>query len=217
MPWTGAYYTWTNKTIWSKIDRVFINDCWHDVFYYTIAKYLSSGLSDHAPVIIQFPDSPRPKPQFQFYEMWIKYREFHKLIDSIIPDSSNHKMLQLNKFLSQLRPLLMHLNRHSYADLKLQQVKARAELDTIQEHYIEILLSSADLIKQQCKIDWLTQGDEYTRFFFAKAKQRKLATYIYTIKNTSNTWVEGFDQHIYRPQKAHRSEYYSTKPLLSVE
>jgi len=23
--WTGAYYSWTNKTIWSRIDRVLIN------------------------------------------------------------------------------------------------------------------------------------------------------------------------------------------------
>ncbi|KAJ8424378.1 hypothetical protein Cgig2_033995 [Carnegiea gigantea] len=152
IPWTGAYYTWINKTIWSRIDWEFINVYCHDVFNYTIAQYLSSGLSDHTPVLIQFPNSLRPKPQFQFCKMRIKHREFHNL---------------LHKFLSQLRPLLRHLNRHSYADLKLQQV--------CREHYIEILSSSADLIKQQCKIDWLTQGDECTHFFFAKAKQRKLA------------------------------------------
>jgi len=31
------------------------------------------------------------------------------------------------------------------------------------------------------------------RFFFARAKQRKLATYIYNIMDTNGTEVEGFD------------------------
>ena len=66
MAWTGTYYSWTNKTIWSRIDRVFINTCSPEVFNDTIAKYFSSGLSDHTPVLIQFPDSPLPKSQFQF-------------------------------------------------------------------------------------------------------------------------------------------------------
>ncbi|KAJ8421024.1 hypothetical protein Cgig2_020050 [Carnegiea gigantea] len=30
MPSSGAFFTWTNKTIWSKIDRVFINSIWHE-------------------------------------------------------------------------------------------------------------------------------------------------------------------------------------------
>ncbi|KAJ8424331.1 hypothetical protein Cgig2_003526 [Carnegiea gigantea] len=30
MPSLGAFFTWTNKTIWSKIDRVFINIVWHE-------------------------------------------------------------------------------------------------------------------------------------------------------------------------------------------
>jgi len=29
MRWRGAYYTWTNKTIWSRIDRSLINIYWY--------------------------------------------------------------------------------------------------------------------------------------------------------------------------------------------
>jgi len=61
-------------------------------------------------------------------------------------------------------------------------------------HYIEILSSSMELIKQQCKIDWLTQGDDCTRFFFAKAKQRKISTCIYALQDANHMWVEGFDK-----------------------
>lgn len=60
--------------------------------------------------------------------------------------------------------------------------------------YINIVSSSITLIKQQCKVDWIGLGDDSSRFFFAKAKQRKLATYIYHIKDSNGDPVEGFDQ-----------------------
>jgi len=42
-------------------------------------------------------------------------------------------------------------------------------------------------------MEWITQGDLSTRFFFAKAKQRKLSTCIYAIKDDHGKQVEGFE------------------------
>ena len=44
MTCSGPYYSWTNKTTWSRIDWALINCYWHEVFDYTIAKYLSFSL-----------------------------------------------------------------------------------------------------------------------------------------------------------------------------
>ncbi|KAJ8427305.1 hypothetical protein Cgig2_013894 [Carnegiea gigantea] len=68
---TGAYYSWTNKTIWSRIDHAFPNDYWYDVFDYTYSYYLANSLSDHTSVLLQFPTSPRPITQFQYCEITI--------------------------------------------------------------------------------------------------------------------------------------------------
>jgi len=38
------------------------------------------------------------------------------------------------------------------------------------------------------------EGDQNTRLFFAKAKQRKLSSYIYIIQDARGTLVEGYDQ-----------------------
>ncbi|KAJ8428177.1 hypothetical protein Cgig2_015618 [Carnegiea gigantea] len=51
-----------------------------------------------------------------------------------------------------------------------------------------------DLLKQQSKIEWIKYSDDCTKLFFAKAKQRKLATYVYTLKDAEGMQVEGFDQ-----------------------
>ena len=79
------YYSWTNKNIWSRIDHVLINSLWHDTFNYTIAKYLTSGLSDHSLILMYFPDTSLPKPQFQFSDMWIKHYHFHSIIALAVP------------------------------------------------------------------------------------------------------------------------------------
>jgi len=42
-------------------------------------------------------------------------------------------------------------------------------------------------------MEWISYGDDCTRFFFAKAKQRKLSTYIYSFHDASDNEVEGFD------------------------
>jgi len=49
------------------------------------------------------------------------------------------------------------------------------------------------LIKQQCNADWIKFGDEFNRYFFAKAKQRKLATYIYALLDQNDELIEGFE------------------------
>jgi len=48
-------------------------------------------------------------------------------------------------------------------------------------------------MQQQCKVEWIKHGDDITRFFFAKAKQKKLASYIFTIKDAQGNQVEGFE------------------------
>ncbi|KAJ8421301.1 hypothetical protein Cgig2_016247 [Carnegiea gigantea] len=64
MRWTGSNYSWTNKTIWSRIDRVIINSLWYGCFDFTQNHYLANSLSDRAPMVVKFPNSPKPKGRF---------------------------------------------------------------------------------------------------------------------------------------------------------
>ncbi|KAJ8419257.1 hypothetical protein Cgig2_003298 [Carnegiea gigantea] len=212
-PSVGAYFTWTNKTIWSRLGRILLNPYWHATFDYTHTKTLAMGLSDHTPLLLQFVRTPRPRPCFQYCEMWSKQPEFLKIVEAYLPSQSNITLAGLYSYLDLIRPQLQRLNTHKFADLQGQQLKVRKALEEIQralqqqpgdqhllslerqvkEHYISILASSLFLIKQQSKMEWLNFGDENTRLFFAKSKQRKMATYIYSLKDASGTSVHGFD------------------------
>ena len=65
----GAFFTWTNTTIWSMIDRALHNTLWYDTFDYTYVIYQPQGISDHFPISFEFPTCPRPKKSFQFCDM----------------------------------------------------------------------------------------------------------------------------------------------------
>ncbi|KAJ8421570.1 hypothetical protein Cgig2_032980 [Carnegiea gigantea] len=145
---------------------------------------------------------PRPPPSFHFYDMWARDIDYLPLVKSQLPASSHKGPYQsLKMFLWNTKKALQQLNKNHYADLKTQQSIARAELERthlllqanpmnpqllqkekeLRDHYSRVLSSMTDIIRQQCKAEWITYGDECTRYFFAKAKQRKTALYIFEI------------------------------------
>ena len=72
-------------------------------------------------------------------------------------------------------------------DQLLQQREGEAR-----QHYINIVSSMLTLIRQQCKVDWLNYGDDCTKYFFAKTKQRKLASYVYALQDDQGQTHQGF-------------------------
>jgi len=149
MKWIGAYYSWTNKRVWGRIDRVFTNVLWYETMDYTQTHYLPSSLLDHNPLLIQFSSSPRPLARFHFCDMWTKHKDFGHITTSIPSTSANlPKLQQLKIYLDKLRPKLMKLNRHHFADLRTQQDAARLELTTLQSKMAEAS-GNAQLIKQE--------------------------------------------------------------------
>jgi len=135
---TGPYYSWTNKTIMSRIDRALINENWSCQFNFTQVRYEANSLSDHTPLMIQFLPSPRPKPRFQYCDMWTRHNEFFTLISSCLPSHVGFlKWKHLKNFLDKVRTALQQLHRNSFHDLKEQQDIARTRLTHVQ---LELLM-----------------------------------------------------------------------------
>ncbi|KAJ8434397.1 hypothetical protein Cgig2_014244 [Carnegiea gigantea] len=62
--------------------------------------------------------------------------------------------------------------------------------EEMREKYTSILSSNLSLSKQQGKFEWIRFGDDNTKLFFAKTKQRKHASYIFTIKDGNGQQME---------------------------
>ncbi|XP_074265812.1 uncharacterized protein LOC141588261 [Silene latifolia] len=72
----GSFYTWNNKheydgKVYSRIDRVFINEEWLNDFPCSYANFLPEGLFDHCPCLISFDELvERKKAPFKYFNMW---------------------------------------------------------------------------------------------------------------------------------------------------
>lgn len=64
MPYSRAYYTWSNKTVWSRIDRALINGYWHDPFDYTPRSLQQSDSLTIHPLLSSFYRLQNPGMRF---------------------------------------------------------------------------------------------------------------------------------------------------------
>lgn len=114
----GPYFTWTNKTVWSGIDRVFSNTLWYNLFDFSHTHYLPSSLSDHTPMVIESPKCPLPPRLFHFCDMWLKDSSFLPTVSFYLsPCSRPDPRIALQTFLSRVKIGLLKLHRKRFADL----------------------------------------------------------------------------------------------------
>ncbi|KAJ8427302.1 hypothetical protein Cgig2_002214 [Carnegiea gigantea] len=148
---------------------------------------MANGLSDHTPMMVYFPTTTKTKNRFQFCEMWCKHHDFNRIVESVV-DSSLPPVT--NEALRHLRT--KGSDQHSNANPSNSGDSSLFQAESyIRSKYNDILTSSMALMQQQSKIEWINYGDDNSRIFFAKAKQRKLASYIYNIKDARGDLVEG--------------------------
>ncbi|KAK7275607.1 hypothetical protein RIF29_16726 [Crotalaria pallida] len=87
MNYTSCYYTWTNNQdgqdrIFSKLDRVLINDRWMNCWPDVVSTFLHGGVSDHSPAIISWSqNNVKRKPSFMFFNMLSTDPDFIYLIE----------------------------------------------------------------------------------------------------------------------------------------
>ena len=220
----GPYFSWTNHTVWTRIDRVFTNTLWYGVFDFCQTAYLPHSLSDHTPLVLETPTCPLPQRSFLFCDMWVRDPDFSNLIQECMTTPTT-PWPTLTCFLSRVRRRLLTMHHMKYGDLRLQQCHAKAALEAAQlrlhdspsclalkahvqqlrEHYTLITNSALDLMRQQSKADWIGQGDDCTRYFFAHMRQRKAATYIHDLRDENGQVYSGF-----QAVSQHLQNYYHT-------
>ncbi|XP_074297794.1 uncharacterized protein LOC141628569 [Silene latifolia] len=122
---TGAFFTWTNKQpsatrVFSRIDRVLVNDSWLQVWLDYYAHFALEGSFDHCFCVVEGSTNSmvRRKP-FKFFNMWSKVADFHYVVDKgwqIYYAGS--PMFKLVQKLKSLKPLLKELNRSLFSDIE---------------------------------------------------------------------------------------------------
>ncbi|XP_057247405.1 uncharacterized protein LOC130589827 [Beta vulgaris subsp. vulgaris] len=137
---TGCLFTWNNKQqgesrVYSKLDRVMINQEWINQFQHSAAQFLPEGLFDHCPVEINvYPQLQMGRRPFKYFHMWSFSRKFEEIVTEAW---SSHQvgtpMYQVVKKLKKVKEALKQLNKAGFDEIQSKELVALTEYKTLQD------------------------------------------------------------------------------------
>ncbi|XP_070051572.1 uncharacterized protein LOC142173617 [Nicotiana tabacum] len=126
LPNQGQRYTWNDKhegeRIFSKIDWAFINKEWLDTIPPSTNRYLTEGISDHCPTIIEIEEAAvRVRNSFQYCNAWAEYPNFKEKVKSTWDmEIDGYKMFQVVQKMKILKKGLKELNSQHFRNIVLE-------------------------------------------------------------------------------------------------
>ncbi|XP_074288700.1 uncharacterized protein LOC141613857 [Silene latifolia] len=207
---SGSYYTWNNKhedatRVYSRIDRVLMNDQWFGSFPEAIATFSPEGLYDHCPCLINTDAIfVKRKTSFKYYNMWALFDDFaYNVENSWYEETVGTLMFRVVHKLKKLKPVLQQLNKDQFSDIEnlthvtelalkhfqqqlscdpLNDMVCHAERECAQE--LRVLIKARNsYLAQKAKEIWVREGDANTSFFHSSIKKRRMRNRVYNVKD----------------------------------
>ncbi|KAJ8419364.1 hypothetical protein Cgig2_020719 [Carnegiea gigantea] len=126
---TGAYSTWTNETIWSRLGKVLANCFWYWDMDILMQYALQKGSQIIHPCRSHFPLVQRESQHLCFVKCDFK-RIIQRHCQTELQGFQTQKVYEI---LRRIRGSLKKLNRDKFADLHKRQGIARRALEMVQE------------------------------------------------------------------------------------
>ncbi|XP_075499181.1 uncharacterized protein LOC142537558 [Primulina tabacum] len=197
----GSSFTWTNKTIWKRLDRVFVSVDWGDHFHSIRVEHLIRTVSDHCPLFVSVPVFASGPSSFRFQSMWLRHHGFLQMVrlNWNLPCHLNG-MHRLFVKLKRLKSHLKWWNKSVFGDLfaKLAEAEqdvriAEADCEAAPSDLHWTILSNcnadlarvtameADFWRQKAACRWLEDGEMNTKLFHNMVKKKRVANKIFRI------------------------------------
>ncbi|XP_010693317.2 uncharacterized protein LOC104906279 [Beta vulgaris subsp. vulgaris] len=212
---TGCLYTWNNKQsgnarVFSKLDRILVNEAWGERYEHAAGKFLQEGEFDHTPAILAvYPQMPRGRCPFKYFTMWRLSSQF---IDIVSRNWQVHvqgtKMYAVVQKMKKIKKELKELNRVGFHDIEGSEIKAHqemvdaqllrhqdpeniehanAEIHAVEEYKVKHQ-ALVEFIQQRAKVDWVKGGDEITKLFHRSIRARRVQNNVYAISDMNGVW-----------------------------
>ncbi|GFS35505.1 hypothetical protein Acr_00g0040240 [Actinidia rufa] len=198
---TGTYLTWSNSSVWCKLDRAMVNSKWTSQANFD----LSGKLSDHSPCTVSlFGDNARGNCPFKFFNMWARHDKYPEIVSNTWRmQIKGSAMFRLCRKLRCLKSPLRALNKHSFSHISARAEAAEDELTQAQQQLHDnpansdiqslvlelrqkaIKLAEADLsyCSQLAKSKYLKNCDKGTKFFHNLIKSNRAKNHIASISH----------------------------------
>lgn len=211
----GRFFTWTNKQeggrrVFSKIDRVLVNEGWRTQFENAMVHFMPEGDYDHCPGMVCVHEDQQGNKPFRFFNMWTTASDYTRVVrrvwDMQVRGCPMYRVLQK---LKHLKMELKLLNKQGFSDIQVTAYQAEQQMLHAQEqmHTNPSDSSLADLekqasevykkaqamyvsfLKQKAKDRWTCMGDDNTKLFHQSIKAKRTQNKIYAIQDSQGQWV----------------------------
>ncbi|XP_077215426.1 uncharacterized protein LOC143849980 isoform X2 [Tasmannia lanceolata] len=178
-----------------RLDRALVNVDWLSDFPNSFAHYKNSGLSDHAPIIVNLsPTQGSGSKPFKFHNMWLSNTSLYEVVErSWATRLKGNPIFRLCKKLQGAKLAIRDCNKNFFGriDIKAPLVRQnlsdvqdriardpcnvglRSEGKAIQTEYIVLSKHEEQLYHQKSRVSWLNLGDFNTSFFHSAMSMRR--------------------------------------------
>ncbi|XP_057950961.1 uncharacterized protein LOC131145791 [Malania oleifera] len=162
-----CFLTWTNGTIWSKLDRVIANQRWILEGRSAKVEFLFPGiLSDHSVCLISlFEEGCLGRRSFKFFNLWTLNHNSLAIIKQARAEKAGKEVIEIQQKLHN-NPLdgdlQLLLNEKKYEAVRLAEANRMS-------------------ISQIAKSRYLKESDKGTTFFHSLMRSRRNRNYISTV------------------------------------
>ncbi|KAL0290583.1 UNVERIFIED_CONTAM: hypothetical protein Sradi_7046800 [Sesamum radiatum] len=198
----GNPYTWTNKRVWKRLDRVLYSKEWTDTYNSTRVQHLPRRLSDHHPLFITAAKTENRKPSsFRFQNMWLNH---HSFFDTVRQEWNlpieGYGMYKLQQKIYRTKELLKRWNREVFGNVFTTVEHAKQEAEEAEKNFdrdpseanlialnkcnaalVHTLSLESEYWRQKSNCKWLEDGERNTKYFHSLVKKKRLKSTIHRI------------------------------------
>ncbi|KAL0336655.1 UNVERIFIED_CONTAM: hypothetical protein Sradi_4877400 [Sesamum radiatum] len=133
----GDLFTWTNKRVWKRLDRVLYSKEWTHTYNSTRVQHLSRRLSDHYPLFITAAKTENRKPSsFRFQNMWLNHHSFLNTVRQAWNLSiKGYGMYKLQQKIYRTKELLKQWNREVFGNIFTTVEHAKQEAEEAEKNF----------------------------------------------------------------------------------
>ncbi|XP_027151252.1 uncharacterized protein LOC113751439 [Coffea eugenioides] len=173
LEFVGPKFTWTNGSVWQRLDRILVNGKWMDA--YPVSKEVVNEA---------WGSEVRGVGMVKFFNKLMNVRHHLKQWNREVFGNVTSNVAQAEQELKQREG---DYDTHRTDEYKLRLHEARAR-------YNRELAVECAFWRQKAGIKWIQEGDANTAFFHAAVRQRRNSNFISRIRGEDGGWHEAADE-----------------------
>ncbi|XP_071933034.1 uncharacterized protein [Coffea arabica] len=125
----GSRFTWTNGSVWQRLDRALGNRRWSEAYPLSRVSYMARGRSDHNPLLIRCAGYRVRSSCFRFLNVWHRHPQFREIVsDAWSEEVYGMEMVRFYNKLKTVRDKLKQWNCVVFGNVSSKVAEAEQEL-----------------------------------------------------------------------------------------